>query len=83
VVSATKAMTGHLLGASGALEALVTALSVRNGVVPPTPTLDVPEDDLDLDVTRSAPRRLGIDAALSNSFGFGGHNAALVFTKAR
>jgi 3-oxoacyl-[acyl-carrier-protein] synthase II len=81
VVSATKAMTGHLLGASGALEALVTTLSVHHDVAPPTPTLDVAEDDLALDVTRSAPRRTPIGAALSNSFGFGGHNAALVITK--
>jgi len=81
VVSATKSMTGHLLGASGALEALITVLSVHHDVAPPTPTLTDAEPDLLLDVTRREPRRTPITAALSNSFGFGGHNAALVFHK--
>jgi 3-oxoacyl-[acyl-carrier-protein] synthase II len=79
LVCATKSMTGHLLGASGAFEALATVLSVHHGVVPPTPTLDDPDDDLGLDVTRADPRRIPVPAALSNSFGFGGHNAALLF----
>jgi 3-oxoacyl-[acyl-carrier-protein] synthase II len=79
VVCATKSMTGHLLGASGALEALFTALSVHRGVVPPTPTLDDPDDDLGLQVTRATPVAMSVPAALTNSFGFGGHNAALVF----
>jgi 3-oxoacyl-[acyl-carrier-protein] synthase II len=65
------------LGAAGALEALITVLSVHNGVVPPTPTLENPNDELDL--TRQEPRTAAITAALSNSFGFGGHNAALAF----
>lgn len=81
VVSATKSMTGHLLGAAGAVEAVVTVLAVHHDTAPPTPTLENAEPDLDLDVTRKEPRKLRIDAAVSNSFGFGGHNAALVFTK--
>jgi 3-oxoacyl-[acyl-carrier-protein] synthase II len=82
VVSATKSMTGHLLGASGALEALTTVLSIRHDVAPPTINLDDPDNALTLDVTGAEPRETIIGAALSNSFGFGGHNAALVFRKA-
>ena len=82
VVSATKSMTGHLLGASGALEALTTVLSIRHDIAPPTINLDDPDNALTLDVTGAEPRETSIDAALSNSFGFGGHNAALVFRKA-
>ena len=81
VVSATKSMTGHLLGAAGAVEAVITVLSLKNDIAPPTPTLQNAEPDLALDVTRAEPRSLTINAAVSNSFGFGGHNAALVFTK--
>jgi 3-oxoacyl-[acyl-carrier-protein] synthase II len=82
LVCATKSMTGHLLGAAGALEALVTVLSVHHGVVPPTPTLDDPDDEVELDVTRADARSAPVPAALTNSFGFGGHNAALVFRAA-
>ncbi|MFK4227016.1 beta-ketoacyl-[acyl-carrier-protein] synthase family protein [Streptomyces sp. NPDC019890] len=82
VVSATKSMTGHLIGASGALEALATVLAVHHDVAPPTPTLDDPDDNLAIDVTRAEPRRTTISAAVSNSFGFGGHNVALAFRKA-
>ncbi|MGP4014883.1 beta-ketoacyl-[acyl-carrier-protein] synthase family protein [Saccharopolyspora sp. 5N708] len=81
IVSATKSMTGHLLGASGALEALITVLSVQHDIAPPTPTLEDPDSALQLQVTRREPQSLRIEAALSNSFGFGGHNTALVFTK--
>src|SRR5947209_644091 len=82
VVTATKSCTGHLLGAAGALEAAFTALAMRDGVVPAISNLDDPDDDVELDLVRVEPRRLAIPAALSNSFGFGGHNVALVFTEA-
>jgi len=81
VLTATKSMTGHLLGAAGALESIATILSVRDDVVPPTINLDDPEDGL-LDVAAHKPRHMPIRAALNNSFGFGGHNVALIFTKA-
>src|SRR3954452_9423629 len=80
VLTATKSMTGHLLGAAGALESIATILAIRDDVVPPTINLDDPEDGL-LDVAVHKPRPLEIRAALNNSFGCGGHNVALVFTK--
>jgi 3-oxoacyl-[acyl-carrier-protein] synthase II len=80
VLTATKSMSGHLLGAAGALESVATILSVHEDVIPPTINLDDPEDGL-LDVVTNKPRPLEIRAALNNSFGFGGHNVALIFTK--
>ena len=80
-ISSTKSMTGHLLGASGSLEAGITALSIKNGVIPPTINLVEPDPDCDLDYTPNLPRRGEIKFAMSNSFGFGGHNASLVFSK--
>ena len=82
VVTATKSMTGHLLGAAGALESIATVLAIRDGVVPPTINLDDPDDALDLDVAAHKPRHMEIPAALNNAFGFGGHNVVLVFTRA-
>jgi 3-oxoacyl-[acyl-carrier-protein] synthase II len=81
VLTSIKSMTGHLLGAAGALESIATILSIVHGVVPPTINLDDPEDGL-LDVAAHKPRHLDIPAALNNSFGFGGHNVALIFTRA-
>src|SRR5690606_33714316 len=81
VLTATKSMTGHLLGAAGALESVATILAIRDGVVPPTINLDDPEDGL-LDVAAHKARPMEIPAALNNSFGFGGHNVALIFAKA-
>ncbi|MER7164704.1 beta-ketoacyl-ACP synthase II [Micromonospora sp. NPDC000207] len=81
VLSATKSMTGHLLGAAGALESIATILSIRDGVVPPTINLDDPDDNLDLDVATNKARHMEVPAALNNAFGFGGHNVALVFTR--
>lgn len=81
VLTATKSMTGHLLGAAGAVEAIAAVLAVRDGVVPPTINLDDPDDGLDLDVAVHKPRYLDIPAALNNAFGFGGHNVALLFTR--
>ena len=80
-VSATKSMTGHLLGAAGAIEAIATVLAVHHDVVPPTINLDDPDDDVRVDVPREA-RHMPVPAALNDSFGFGGHNSALLFRKA-
>lgn len=81
VLTATKSMTGHLLGAAGALESIATILAIRDGVVPPTINLDDPDDDLTLDVAAHKARHMEVPAALNNAFGFGGHNVALVFTR--
>ncbi len=81
LLTATKSMTGHLLGAAGALESIATILSIRDGVVPPTINLDDPDDGLSLDVAAHKARHLEVPAALNNAFGFGGHNVALVFTR--
>jgi 3-oxoacyl-[acyl-carrier-protein] synthase II len=80
IVTGTKSMTGHLLGAAGAIEAIATVLSVANDEIPPTINLDDPEDDLTVDVPREA-RKTTVTAALNDSFGFGGHNASLLFHK--
>jgi 3-oxoacyl-[acyl-carrier-protein] synthase II len=82
VLTSTKSMSGHLLGAAGALESIATILAIRDSVVPPTINLDDPDDDLTLDVAAHKARPLDIPAALNNSFGFGGHNVALIFTRA-
>ncbi|MFC0002899.1 beta-ketoacyl-ACP synthase II [Micromonospora siamensis] len=82
VLSATKSMTGHLLGAAGALESIATILAIRDGVVPPTINLDDPDEGLTLEVAAHKARHMEIPAALNNAFGFGGHNVALVFTRA-
>ena len=82
VVTAPKSMLGHLLGAAGAVESIATVLALREGVVPPTLNLDDPDDDVGLDITRVAARQVSIDAAVNDSFGFGGHNVALAFRRA-
>ena len=79
-ISSTKSMTGHLLGASGALEGAVAALSIQRGVAPPTINLQEPDPDCDLDYIPHLARRGSINRSMSNSFGFGGHNASLIFT---
>jgi 3-oxoacyl-[acyl-carrier-protein] synthase II len=79
-VSSTKSMTGHLLGAAGALEAMVCVKAIETGQVPPTINLEDPDADCDLDHILET-RHLRVDHALSNSFGFGGHNASLVFSR--
>ncbi|GIJ21176.1 beta-ketoacyl-ACP synthase II [Micromonospora lutea] len=81
VLTATKSMSGHLLGAAGALESIATILTIRDSVVPPTINLDDPDDSLTLDVAANKARHMDVPAALNNSFGFGGHNVALVFTR--
>ena len=80
-ISSTKSMTGHLLGAAGGLEAGITALAVRHQTVPPTINLENPDPDCDLDYVPNAHRALPIEYALSNSFGFGGTNASLLFKR--
>ncbi|GLY97699.1 beta-ketoacyl-ACP synthase II [Actinoplanes sp. NBRC 103695] len=82
VLTSTKSMSGHLLGAAGALESIATILAIRDSVVPPTINLDDPDDLLTLDVAAHKARPMDIPAAINNSFGFGGHNVALVFTRA-
>jgi len=82
-VSSTKSVTGHLLGAAGAVEALFTVLAIRDQVAPPTINLDNPDPDCDLDYVPNAARRMPIEVALSNSFGFGGTNGSLVFRRLR
>jgi 3-oxoacyl-[acyl-carrier-protein] synthase II len=79
-VSSTKSMTGHLLGAAGALESVVCVKALETGLAPPTANLDDPDPECALDHVAGAPRRLAARVALNNSFGFGGHNASLVFT---
>ncbi|GGS20831.1 beta-ketoacyl-[acyl-carrier-protein] synthase family protein [Streptomyces griseoviridis] len=82
VLTAPKSSLGHLMGAAGAVEGVVTLLSVRDDIVPPTLNLVDPDPAVRLDVVTREPRRTGIGAAVSNSAGFGGHNVALIFTKA-
>jgi 3-oxoacyl-[acyl-carrier-protein] synthase II len=81
VLTSTKSMSGHLLGAAGAVESIATILAIRDNVVPPTINLDDPDERLDLDVAAHKARPLEINAAMNNSFGFGGHNVALIFTR--
>ncbi len=80
-VSSTKSMTGHLLGAAGGVEAIYTALAIRDQVAPPTINLEHPDPDCDLDFVPGRARKMKIDVALSNSFGFGGTNATLVLRR--
>ncbi len=79
LVSSTKSMTGHLLGAAGAVEAIATTLAIANGIAPPTINQFTPDPECTLDYVANAPREKKIRAALSNTFGFGGHNATLCF----
>jgi 3-oxoacyl-[acyl-carrier-protein] synthase II len=81
-MSSTKSATGHLLGAAGAVEAIFSILAVRDGVAPPTLNLDNPSRDSVIDRVAHAAQQRPIQAALSNSFGFGGTNASIVFKKA-
>ena len=80
-ISSTKSMTGHLLGASGALEAAITSLAIAKETIPPTINLRNADPDCDLNYTPNESRSTRINAALSNSFGFGGHNASLAFQR--
>ena len=80
-VSSIKSMTGHLLGAAGGVEASATALAVQNDMLPPTINYETPDEGLDLDYVPNKAKAKTVRAAISNNFGFGGHNACLVLKK--
>ena len=80
-VSSTKSMTGHMIGATGAAEAVACVMALREGILPPTIGLQDPDPECDLDYVPGTARRAGIDIALSNSLGFGGHNVCLAMRK--
>ena len=80
-VSSTKSMTGHLLGASGAVEAIFTIQAIRESILPPTINYSTPDPECDLDYVPNQPRRVAVKHAMSNSCGFGGHNATLVISR--
>lgn len=77
-ISSTKSMTGHLLGAAGGVEAVILGLTIKSGTIAPTINLDNPDPECDLDYVPNTPRKANVRTALSNSFGFGGHNATIV-----
>lgn len=81
IVNSTKSMTGHLLGAAGVVEAIASILSLKNNVIPPTINLDNPDPECDLNYSAKTVTKKEIRAAISNTFGFGGHNASLLFKK--
>ena len=81
MVSSTKSMTGHMLGAAGAVEAIACVLAVKEGIVPPTIGYEVPDPECDLDYVPNQAREAQVDLALSASLGFGGHNAYLAFRR--
>ena len=80
-ISSTKSMHGHTLGAAGAIEAVATVLALRCGTLPPTANYTTPDPTCDLDVIPNEPRKAQVEAALSNSFAFGGLNAVLAFRR--
>lgn len=80
-VSSTKSMTGHLLGGAGGVEAIITALAIKEGIIPPTINLDTPDPECDLDYVPNTAREITVKIALSNSFGFGGTNACLALKR--
>jgi len=82
-VSSTKSMTGHLLGGAGGIETVFTALTIYNGIIPPTINLDNPDRDCDLDYVPNTARKTDVNTAMTNSFGFGGTNAVLILSKYR
>jgi 3-oxoacyl-[acyl-carrier-protein] synthase II len=80
-VSSTKSMTGHLLGATGAIEAILSLLAIKEGIIPPTINYVTPDEQLDLDYVPNVAKKKDVEVVLSNSLGFGGHNATLIFKK--
>ncbi|GMR25462.1 MAG: beta-ketoacyl-ACP synthase II [Ignavibacteria bacterium] len=80
-VSSTKSMTGHLLGAAGAVEGIATILAINNNMVPPTINFENPDPDCDLNYTFNKPKKRTVDIGMSNAFGFGGHNTSVIFKK--
>ncbi len=81
-VSSTKSMTGHLLGAAGGIEAVATVLALHHGLLPPTINYETPDPECDLDYVPNQARKVDVEYALSNAFGFGGTNATLAFRQA-
>lgn len=81
VVNSTKSMTGHLLGAAGGIEAIATVLTIKNGLIPPTINLDNPDPECDLNYSAKVLTKKDVRVAISNTFGFGGHNASLLFKR--
>ena len=80
-VSSTKSMTGHLLGGAGSLEAVISTMVLIHGILPPTINYETPDPDCDLDYVANKARETGVDHVMSNSFGFGGHNATIIFSR--
>jgi 3-oxoacyl-[acyl-carrier-protein] synthase II len=80
-ISSSKSMTGHLLGAAGAVEGIACLCAIRDGLIPPTINYETPDPECDLDYVPNQARKLDVKVAMSNSFGFGGHNATLVFAR--
>ena len=80
-VSSTKSMTGHLLGAAGALEALICVKVLQDSILPPTINYETPDPECDLDYVPNTARQMNVEAVLNNSFGFGGHNASILAKK--
>jgi beta-ketoacyl-acyl-carrier-protein synthase II len=80
-ISSTKSMTGHLLGAAGAIEAIISVKSINEGIIPPTINYENPDPKCDLDVTPNQAKKKDVRNAMSNSFGFGGHNVSLIFSR--
>ena len=77
-ISSTKSQLGHLLGASGGVELVLSVLAMQHNLVPPTINLETPDEGCDLDYTPNVPRERKLDVVMSNSFGFGGHNASII-----
>jgi 3-oxoacyl-(acyl-carrier-protein) synthase len=80
-VSSTKSMTGHALGAAGAIEAIFCLLAMRDGVLPPTINYETPDPECDLDYIPNVARKANVEYSASNSFGFGGHNVCLIMKR--
>ncbi len=80
-ISSTKSMTGHMLGAAGGVEAIYSILAIQHGVIPPTINYETPDPECDLDYVPNTAREQKVNVAMSNSFGFGGTNATLIFKK--
>jgi 3-oxoacyl-[acyl-carrier-protein] synthase II len=80
-ITANKSMVGHSLGCAGGIEAVATVLALRDGMIPPTINQHTPDPECDLDYTPNVARKAAIKTAISNSFGFGGHNSVVIFKK--